>query len=82
MVAPGTVEERFKPFRPEDSQEVQVHLGNPMEADGWVTRLTVRGGGASLDSLTPGALVWVRVRSVNASGQPGAWSDPAEIRVL
>ena len=35
-----------------------------------------------LTGLTPGLLLWVRVRTVGLKGVMGAWSDPAQIRVL
>ena len=40
------------------------------------------GGRAEMDGFTPGVVVWVRVRSAGLKGVMGAWSDPAQIRVL
>ena len=40
------------------------------------------GGKATIGSLTPGALVWLRVRTCGLKGVMGAWSDPAQIRVV
>ena len=40
------------------------------------------GGKATLGSLTPGALVWIRLRTCGLKGLMGTWSDPAQIRVV
>lgn len=32
--------------------------------------------------LTPGVVLWVRVRTIGLRGVMGAWGDPAQIRVL
>ena len=40
------------------------------------------GGKATIGSLTPGVLVWIRVRTCGLKGVMGAWSDPAQIRVV
>ena len=46
------------------------------------TKGLFQGGHAEIDGLTPGGIVWVRVRTVGLRGVMGAWSDPAQIRVL
>jgi hypothetical protein len=35
-----------------------------------------------MSGFTPGVVVWVRVRTVDLRGVMGAWSDPAQLRVL
>jgi hypothetical protein len=40
------------------------------------------GGKATIGSLTPGALIWIRVRTCGLQGVMGAWSDPGQIRVV
>ena len=43
-------------------------------------RTFLRGlGGAR---VTPGALVWIRVRTCGLKGVMGAWRDPAQVRVV
>ncbi len=51
-------------------------------AASWRAAGTFPGGRAELTGLPPGALVWVRVRTVGLRGVLGAWSDLAEIRVV
>jgi len=48
----------------------------------WTQHGIFQGGKAVLSGLTPGAIIWVRVRTVGLAGVMGAWSDPAQIRVL
>jgi hypothetical protein len=37
---------------------------------------------ADLQNLPPGALVWVRVRTLGLKGLFGPWSDPAQIQAI
>ena len=78
----GTVRARFTPRRPRDMHEVQSTTGSPEEESGWLTAGYFRGAKALLKDLPPGALVWVRVRTVGLKGVMGPWSDPAMLRVL
>jgi hypothetical protein len=78
----GMVLARYKPDRPGSTNEVQINTGDPNVAADWHTRGMFQGGRAELTGLTPGTVVWVRVRTVGLRGVMGAWSDPAQIRVV
>lgn len=78
----GVITIRYKTDRQPSTNEVQVNLGDPNNAADWAMKGIFRGGRADLTGLTPGTVVWVRVRTVGLKGVMGAWSDPAQIRVL
>ncbi len=73
---------RYKPERPGSTNEVQTNITAPLSDDGWTTKGMFKGGRAELGGFTPGVVVWIRVRTVGLKGVMGAWSDPAQIRVL
>ncbi len=79
---PGTILARYKPDRPQSTNEVQVATGDPNIEANWTTKGIFQGGRAELGGFTPGVIVWIRVRTVGLKGVMGAWSDPAQIRVL
>jgi len=78
----GQLSARYKPDRRPSTNEVQVNTGDPNSEPGWHTKGIFQSGKAVLNGLTPGACVWVRVRTVGLNGVMGAWSDPAEIMVV
>ncbi len=78
----GTLVARYKPDRSSSTNEVQTNIGNANTEADWHQQGMYQGGKAELDGFTPGGLVWVRVRTVGLKGVMGAWSDPAQIRVL
>lgn len=78
----GSFVARYKPERKPSTNEVQTCTGDPNIAADWHTKGMFGGGRAELDGFTPGSVVWVRVRTVGLKGVMGAWSDPAQIRVL
>lgn len=78
----GGLVARYKADRHPSTNEVQFNTGDPNNAAGWQTKGLYQGGKALMDGFTPGAMIWVRVRTVGLKGIMGAWSDPAEIRVL
>lgn len=80
--ASGSIVARYKPDRPNNTNEAQTCTGDPNVEANWQTKGIFKGGKAVLDGLTPGVVVWVRVRTVGLKGVMGAWSDPAEIRVV
>ena len=57
------------------SYEIQTSA-DPMTATSWAFKMTSSKSSATLEGLTSGAKVWVRVRAIGAAG-PGPWSDPA-----
>ena len=78
----GSILARYRPERHPNTNEVQTNTGDPnVEAD-WHLKGMFQGGRAELSGFTPGVVVWVRVRTVGLKGVMGAWSDPAQIRVL
>jgi hypothetical protein len=78
----GTVVARYKPVRTPSTNEIHVSTGDPNDPASWTPAGIFQNGKAILTGLTPGAVVWVRVRTVGLRGVMGAWSDPAQIRVL
>ncbi|MBI3878904.1 MAG: hypothetical protein HY301_02435, partial [Verrucomicrobia bacterium] len=78
----GSIVARCKPDRPNSTNEVQICTGDPNVEANWQTKGIFPGGRAELTGLTPGAVVWVRVRTVGPKGVMGNWCDPAEIRVV
>lgn len=78
----GTVVARYKPRREPSTNEVQINSGDPNDEASWHTKGIFQRGRAELTGLTPGMVVWVRVRTVGLKGIMGAWSDPAQIRVV
>ena len=78
----GGIVARYKPDRQGSTNEVQTTTGDPNTDAGWQTKGMFQGGRAGMDGFTPGGIVWVRVRTVGLKGVMGAWSDPAQNRVL
>ena len=78
----GSIVARYKPDRQGSTNEVQTNTGDPNTEADWHTKGMYQGGRAEMDGFTPGGVVWVRVRTVGLKGVMGAWSDPAQIRVL
>ena len=62
--------------------EVQKATGDPAVEANWDHAGMFGGGKATIGSLTPGALIWIRVRTCGLKGVMGAWSDPAKIIVV
>ncbi len=81
-VLPGTMVARYKPDRQNSTNDVQTNTGDPNTEADWHTKGIYQGARAEMDGFTPGGIVWVRVRTVGTKGVMGAWSDPAQIRVL
>ncbi len=78
---PGTMVVRYKPPFRASANEVETTTGDPTEEASWVRYGVFPRGRADLSGFTPGALVWVRVRTMGLKGVMGAWSDPAQLRV-
>jgi hypothetical protein len=77
----GSVLARYKTQRRPSTNEVQINAGNPNTEADWQTKGIFAGLKAEITGLTPGAHIWVRVRTVGLKGVMGDWSDPAEIIV-
>ena len=78
----GSIVARYKPDRQPSTNEVQCSTGDPNNEASWQTKGMYQGGRAELSGCTPGAIVWIRVRTVGLKGVMGDWSDPAQIRVV
>jgi hypothetical protein len=80
--ASGSVKLRFKQSVSGDPAEVQTCTSDPNVDANWSHFTTLPNSSGLLEGFTPGVLLWVRVRSIGPGGEKGAWSDPAQIRVL
>lgn len=78
----GSLVARYKPARPVSTNEVQTTNADPNGEANWHPAGMFQGGRADLDGFTPGAVVWVRVRTVGLKGVMGDWCDPAHLRVM
>ena len=73
---------RYKPDRQRSINQVQICTSDPNVEENWKDAGLFSGGKAVISGLTPGATLWVRVRTVGIKGVMGAWSDPAKIIVV
>lgn len=78
----GTITARYKPDRHASTNEVQCCTGDPEKEADWATKGIFKGGRAEIAGCTPGAVVWVRVRTVGLKGVMGAWSATTQLRAL
>jgi hypothetical protein len=78
----GTIKARYHPSHRRSVHEVQTCLGNPDREENWTRTCYATSSKADLQNLPPGALVWVRVRTLGLKGLFGPWSDPAQIRAI
>jgi hypothetical protein len=78
----GVIKALYKPAKEKSVNEVQICTGDPNREEDWKQAGFYKHSRAELSGLTPGTLIWVRVRTVGQKGVMGAWSDPAQIRVL
>ena len=70
----GTLDAMWHPVRGAKSYEVQI---SPDPPGTWAQKMASGKSSATIEGLTSGAKIWVRVRAVGADNQPGPWSDPA-----
>lgn len=77
----GQIISRCKADRQRSVNEVQTCTGDPNTESNWHLAGIFSGGKATLSGLTPGTIIWVRVRTAGLKGVMGAWSDPAKIMV-
>ncbi len=78
----GTIVARYKPQRGRSANEVQTCIGDSNVEANWKLAGIYQGGKAVLSGLTPGVVVWGRVRTAGLKGVMGAGSDPAKIMVV
>lgn len=77
----GSVKVRYKTAQMPSINEAQSNAGNPNAEADWHPAGIFKGLSGEIPDQTPGARLWVRVRTVGAKGLMGDWSDPAEIIV-
>ena len=70
----GTLDAMWHPVRGATSYEIQV---SPDPPGTWAQKMASGKSSATIEGLTSGAKLWVRVRAVGADNKPGPWSDPA-----
>jgi hypothetical protein len=73
---------RYRPERSPSMNEVQKCTGDPTVEANWQHAGMFSGGKAIISGVTPGQVVWIRVRTFGTKGAVGPWSDPAQIRGL
>ena len=78
----GSMVARYKADRQPSTNEVQSNTSDPNLESAWHLKGMYQGGRAEMEGFTPGTIVWIRVRTVGLKGVMGAWSDPAQIRML
>jgi hypothetical protein len=80
VLSPGdfeaTLDAVWNPVRGALSYEVQISPDPPTPTS-WAAKMTAGKSSATIEELTSGARMWVRVRAVGADNKPGPWSDPA-----
>ena len=59
-----------------NSYEIQTSV-DPVTASSWAFKKSAPKSSVTIDGLTSGTKMWVRVRAVGAGNATGPWSDPA-----
>jgi hypothetical protein len=72
----GTLDAGWDPTRGAGSYEVQKSA-EPVTGTSWSYATVSNKSSVTLEGLTSGNKVWVRVRAVGAANAKGPWSDPA-----
>ena len=70
----GSLDESHDPDPLANTYEVQITTGDAVTGP-WTAKAMPTSSSATLDGLTSGTRVWVRVRGIGSNG-PGPWSDP------
>lgn len=78
----GVIVGRCKPQRSPSMNELWTCIGDPNTEANWQRAGNFGGGRFERGGFTPGTTVWFRVRTLSATGDPGAWSDPAMIMIM
>jgi hypothetical protein len=77
----GTAVARYRAISPTRPNEVETTTGDPNDESAWTRYGIFPRGRAELSGFAPGALLWVRVRTLGLKGVMGPWSDPAQVRL-
>ena len=78
----GSIDFSCKQSVPSDPLEVQTCTGDPNVEANWGGSRTFAASSGTLTGLTPGAVIWVRVRSVIPGGGTTDWSAVENMRVI
>jgi hypothetical protein len=78
----GSAVTRFRVSRRPSTNEVQTCTGDPSVEENWNTVGFFSNGKATINGITPGTTIWVRIRTIGLDGIMGAWSDPAKMMVI
>ena len=81
-IASGSLELRCTQSVNTDPLEAQTCTGDPGVEANWAHAETFPASSGTLHGLTPGAVVWVRVRSIGPGAEHGAWSTVENLRVI
>ena len=74
---PGSVDAMWKPVAGVRSYECQVNTVNPDVEANWSFKKSTSKSSVTLEGLTSGAKLWVRVRAIGTNDNAGPYSDPA-----
>jgi hypothetical protein len=72
---PGTLDAAWDPAPFSRMYDLQISP-DPMSEASWVNKTTGTKSSKTIEGMTSGSKMWVRVRA-NGSAGPGPWSDPA-----
>jgi hypothetical protein len=72
----GTLDVAWDKVRGASSYEIQISV-DPITPTSWAFKQSASKSSATIQGLTSGAKLWVRVRAIGAGNTPGPWSDPA-----
>ena len=72
----GTLDAAWDSLRGANSYEIHISV-DPVSGTSWTFKAVAGKSSITLDGLTSGAKMWVRVRGIGAGNSKGPWSDPA-----
>jgi hypothetical protein len=72
----GTLDAAWDADRGANSYEIHTSV-DPVTPSSWAFKMIASKSSATLNGMTSGAKMWVRVRSIGANNTTGTWSDPA-----
>jgi len=73
----GSLDLVWKPVKGAKSYEIHINSSDPNVAANWSFKQSASKSSATIEGLTSGAKIWVRVRAVGAKNDTGPFSDPA-----
>lgn len=73
----GSLDLVWKPVKGAKSYEIHINSSDPNVPANWSFKQSASKSSATIEGLTSGAKIWVRVRAVGAKNDTGPFSDPA-----